>query len=1321
MVKYFLSILVVVGLLACGGGKKDEPYIFPSVVPSEGVPQGGGGGPGEGGTPCRNDSDCEDGQLCREEQCTLVTEVVCENDTECEEEKICKEGEDGKKGCVSGCRTDEDCADGERCTENNSCQPVIGEDLCEVEFDSTLTLYIDATRSASDAPSRCENYPPAAEGGEHTDLYCCREPNQMSPEPLNGNDRFCAAPGTLALTRFRGNLPMKLKFDLSNGCKVYVATTDFPEFRLDNSAIEAALAIDGGGTYERLRDHIAVSDCHETENGGISIDGLPLQFMIRIYDNYNRCQICGSDCTDHTTDGEEECVGPAFSRWFSDLSSSANPPPVQSFQILPGLANDFLRLTTGPVEISPLSGTEGVGAISISGLPSSFDPATGKTALSLVTGLIVPNGSESDPERGTGQLGASLGNAVMAAEIKGILRNPAKEDQTIEGLADLRENCGGGGEGGGTTLNLSASLATPLRQGETLIETPPLTTGEGGKIVIDLCLPGTHQDGNCTPVSSADLPFAKQDGDPLFPEIAERFVQRAATLSLTIGAGSNQNIDLNVPDQIGPFKILNANALNSGVFAPIVNSTINLEMEFHPEMAGSGCSSSNGLVTCTTGEVRISESPEIALVLHGFGRPPAPLMELAELNLKEPDQGGTPIPIQYPPPTVMFDEQIVGIQTENRLFRISNRGVRNLELIDIEAQDLNLNFRIGAIYQGESFTNREWCENRESCGDADQWSVPPNGQRDLFFFLNYGPFAKPRITAADRRRQDETLLMIEATNLQPATVQLTGIAKQDRRGTLSVYLEDESRFTASRIECDPNCPDGVRQVTTDAETTHLFRTDNLLVSFRQDGTERDFYLKNDGVSGTEDIVIESRPRFSGTDIGKFCIKWTDLNETECHAEESGEETSESPAFRVTLGPNDPPLKIATIQFDVPEGSTEYRIFESGLQINAYSGRPGSRPKIGGAPSDLGSGTRIDFALKGSNGAPGGTRNLIVHRLMGGMDSRLSESLQKTRILTTATRGILDRAGITDITRYLDRFNLPGGIWLDPVSGTAILKPIFTNIDADRGNPVPATSPDFNGVRIYNAVGSEVGQLQTEHRFQCENYSGLHSCSYFYLYLSDWEAADQSPSCGSGKVTVSRSNFSNILNPTIASEADCIQSYYNDPVSPALAHGTYDPVTGELSFSNLAVRLFSPVVPALGNESIDAILQLALTTECISPGFVPDQAAQSKRLVPENTLNDPGRTPQDTTCEPCFDQALMGLEGRNPVSPYVEGSRCADPNELHGRRLLEPDMSGTLDRGLDGSLPEGSITMDLAGVARISSPNNQAQGTMMYIIIKAEIQ
>ncbi|MBI2982457.1 MAG: hypothetical protein HYY44_09270 [Deltaproteobacteria bacterium] len=1291
--RLFLLLVSLSFLGACAGGGKDEPFIFPSVIPSEGTPPPTGPRGPEAEIPCEENSDCPEGQVCSDGKCAAETEVVCEKDEECEAGKICKIGEDEKGSCVEGCRTDGQCRAGERCTENNSCQPVVGEDLCETEFEATLALYIDATNMANppgDAPSACSNYP----SPPHTDLYCCHTTSE-TPPPLNGEERFCARDETLALTRFRGSQPMKMKFDFSNGCKVYVATADFPAFRLDNTALEAALVIDTGGTYDRLRDHVAVSDCHETEEGGIAIDNLPFQFMIRLYDNFNRCQILGGG----------DCVGPSFSRWFSDFGPTSNPPPNQSFQILPGLSRDFLHLTTSAIEVTPLPGTADVAPIRISGTPATFDPGTGKTRLSLVTGLIVPEGTASNPDQGTGQLGAALGNAVMVAEISGILRNPAKEDGTIESLSDLRENCGGGGSNGVSVVNLTASVATPLRQGELLSENLPVTKDDNGRISVDLCLPGTHDPNGCVPAMATDLPFAKEDGDPLVPGIEGRFIQQA-TVTLTIGAGSNQNLDLNVPDQVGPFKIINANELNTAIFAPIVSSAIGLQMEFHPELASQGCSSSNGQVTCSS-EVRIGENPEITLSLHGFARPPAPSIEIAELNLAQTNLEGTRLAIDSTtPPIVSFSEQIIGIQTENKLLRISNKGVRSLDVTSIEAQDINLNFRVGAVYQGENFDEREWRGNRE------QWSIPPDGRGDLFFFLNYGPFARPVITSLDRRRTDHTLLKVEATGLSPATATLTGIAKQDRRGTLAVYLQDESRFTASGTVCDPLCPEGVDQVVSETETAHLFRGNNLLISFRQDGTERALYLKNDGLSGTEEIVIESRPQFSGTDVGKFCIKWTDLEETECHTEGSAE-GKDAPAdtFRITLIPGEK-RKIATVQFDVPETTPEYQIFQAQLQLSAYSGRPGNRPKIGGVSNDTGSGTQVVFNLKGSNGAPGGTRNLIVHRLIAGIDKdgrRLSDSLQKSRVLSTATRGILDRAGISDLS-YLNRFTLPGGISLDPIAGTAILSPIYTPVDPP-GSLTPRES--LEGIRIYNSIGNTINPpVLSEYSFQCEE-APSHTCSYFYFYLSDWRIADRSPSCAGTKVAVSDTDLRNLLDPV--TEGDCIEEYYEAPESPARSVGTFDPVTGEISFADLAVRLFTPLVP-VPRAPLDAILRLSLTTECVSANFVPDPGAQAKRLVPQSVIDDPG-----AGCAPCFNREWMGLGGENPVSFFIHGPQCSDPDELHGRRLLEVDTTGTMDRGAEGELPAGALTFDLAGVAQLASTDPRGNEAMMYIVIKAEIE
>jgi hypothetical protein len=228
--------------------------------------------------------------------------------------------------------------------------------------------------------------------------------------------------------------------------------------------------------------------------------------------------------------------------------------------------------------------------------------------------------------------------------------------------------------------------------------------------------------------------------------------------------------------------------------------------------------------------------------------------------------------------------------------------------------------------------------------------------------------------------------------------------------------------------------------------------------------------------------------------------------------------------------------------------------------------------------------------------------------------------------------------------------------------------------------------------------------------QCEAGSSP-QCSYFYVYLSDWDTADTSPACAGGKYVVSRTDFGNALNPAVASEADCLETFLGAEGSEGDLHGRFDPVTGVVDFQNIALRLFSPVVPVFGFQAIDAVLQTSLTTECLTAARIPDSEALGNRLVPERVSGD---TPP--LCGPGFDRRLMGLEGQNPVALYTGGS-CADPNELHGRRMGAADTSGTFDPPLS----DESLTFDLAGVARIVSSSANATGKMMYIVIKAEIE
>lgn len=1305
-----MGILIAILASGCGAGGKDTPFVFPPFGPTseESPPPPSacttnsdceadeecrdGRCVTRGTRPCDSNEDCAENEVCQDGSCAPQTTGSCETDDGCETGEICKDN-----ACVAGCRADTDCESGEFCdTASNICKVVLPAESCEVEFDSYLELRADAPSATSDIPPLCSD--PAYLNPPHTDLICCTAANFDNPGTTPfGNPLECDVTDHLTITRYHAAGPMRLRFDLSGGgCRVLLAATDFPEYRLENSGLDASLIIDAGATSTdpRLREATAVSNCRETENG-IEIDGLPLQFMVRLYENFTRCQLGFSSCEGTSS----------FSRWFFDLSSATSPPPPDTIQILPGLSNPPFLLTTGSDSESPAEGVSNVQPISTIGIPMRLDPATGQTVLQISAAWRMPNDSTADPDAGTGQLTGPLANAVMTAEIGGTVRNPNKADGTILSLADLAANCGTGGGGGGTALSLEASITVP---DEELSQTLEVEGDADTGFTISACLPGLRVDETCSFLPSPALPFAKEVGDPFFPETFRRF-EKDAVISLTIGNGSTATLDFDIPTEAGPFRVLNADLLNTVSIAPVADSQINLEMRFEPERAE--CREEAGEIRCDDFELVISQNPRIALRLSGKARIAAPLLRLDEISPVSPHTATTLLaPRVDSPPLLEFPERIVGVQAHSKLLRLSNEGVREALVDTLNAQDLEQNFRIGSVYQGECFSG---CPHpRVWRGGQDQWAVPPDGEDDLFFFITYGPFARRPVTSCGgiaNLRCDSSSLIVAAEGAAPVIVPMAGTAKREQRAIASLYIQDESRFTASGSVCGEGC------VTVGSE--HLYRAENLLFSFRQDGSARALYLRNDAEPGREDLRVPSQPELlvDGPNTGKFEIDWED-----------GEEGEENVTYPLLIGTGDE-KKIAMIRFDVPEGDVDYRIFDATFLLRVSSGDgTGDRPLIGGGEPTAGSGPEVRFALKGANGAPEGLTDLIIHRLFSGMDFVLAGTVQRSRIASSTTRGILERyqsqQGLSsvDFGRYQESYRLADRLDLNPVTGQATLLPIFTLVDANFASP--QSTGELGGIRLFFGPGSAPNATDYEYRIQCERDGG--DCSYVYLYLASWEIVDQVPAgegCVSGRPAISSApvsdpntrSLTNVLDPQPqnAGQVTCMRNFLEE-TAEARAVGTFDPVTGEISIPNLAVRLFAPSTDIVGDA--DSVLHLSLTTECITGEFVPDSSVGASRLVPPNTLNDTA-----------FDSFLMvppGATWTNPLQPYAGGG-CAD-RELHGRRMqltgsdgaiLNGDTSG----GYDGATVE-SLNLDLAGVGRMASSAAQGRGKMMYIIIKAEI-
>jgi hypothetical protein len=337
-------------------------------------------------------------------------------------------------------------------------------------------------------------------------------------------------------------------------------------------------------------------------------------------------------------------------------------------------------------------------------------------------------------------------------------------------------------------------------------------------------------------------------------------------------------------------------------------------------------------------------------------------------------------------------------------------------------------------------------------------------------------------------------------------------------------------------------------------------------------------------------------------------------------------------------------------------------------------------------------------------------------LIAGFSGKINQGLQKTLIVSTSTKGVLTRFNAQsgpdiNINSLAEVFTLKGGISLDPVTGQATLKRIVTRVDADPNNPASPSSGSLQGLRLFNAPGSQPSQ--TEYFAECSAASS-HNCAFFYLYIGDWAGSTTASSCNgaskfpvipnySGAQAERDALFAQVMKPDVDAEFSCLSGAngFKDKI------GIFDPVTGEVTFRDLAVRLYAPNIPALSNSDVDATIRLTLTTGCLGQEDVPDSTARSQFLVPSSTIND---SSFNTTLAPT-----------NALLPYVDqtGTVCGAQRQLHGRSMFTPDTTDTLDNASDSDTLnfEG---FDLAGVGRNVASATSVAPANMYIVIKAEV-
>lgn len=1232
----------------------------------------------------------------------------------------------GSTSGPTGCTADSQCPSGQVCNTTSHACELPG--ACAVDFNATLTLKIDDDFSAGhfNSPSKCCEYadvdggstcPALAAGNldhflqspsENTDLYCCSTdsgnviPGTTPEIYCDTENRHGGAP-ELAATRWPAHLggKIRLKFAISNGganCQVALVRNLFPQFRLENTALDASIVIDAGKDYQTLppspsqalnADEVT-APCTATVDGSgnvsVAIPSLPLRFMTHLYENFIKCTTIddlGSSCSS----------GPFTRRYLGEAPGS--------FQIIPGFNFQPLALTTGSSSANPTNPANQAGPMTLQGDPLHYDAATSKTKLTLVTAFALPPNTSTarDDATGTGQLLAELGNALLSAEIRGTVTKT--DGQPIQTLADLTTNCGSGGGGGtsgggGNRLELAMNTSfdavtdTLTVTGNPTAPTEPFTA--------EACIPGGHAGATCATVSPALLPFAKDvaAGDPVAG--AESKFIKEGTLVIQSAGASTATMTLQVPETAGAFRIVNSAALQNVPLAPGNSQTLNVR--FEPETNAAGCTTTGGVVNCQA-SLTLSSSHNVTVTLKGTAKPPAAELKLEEIGAAAPNAAvGTLLPA-VSVPTVAFGETILGGQTRTKLYKVTNSGVRNLVINGIQAQDVQRNFRLGSVYQGADFQSRVWKVG------MNPWTVTPAADSQFFAWLNYGPFGK--VSGGGDTRADSGALVVD-TSAGVATVNLTGTAKKDTRAALALYVEDPNRFAVTG-ESDPD----LKTVTDGAETRHLYLARNLLWSFRQDSTPRVAYVFNNAAASNVDNLVVTHLKFN-PDAGPKLAFTPDANPqtTACLA---AAEAATEPCATLTPTGDTSGLKLGTITF-TPSAGGSYSVTEGSLVVKAYS-RPlvgageGSPPKVAGVNTIPGS-PLVAYGMKGANGAPSGTFDLKVHRLIAGFSNKINQGLQKTLIVSDATKGILRRFNDgpgTDVNldQMKDVFTLQDGMILNPVTGQATLKSIVTVVDADPNNP---TSPSvLDGLRLYNAPGSN--PAQTEYLAECVT-APSHNCAFFYLYIGRWAGSIESTTCNGGTkfpviTTYAGSQadrdaqFASVMKPDVPAEFTCL----NGPSGMRdHAAGIFDPVTGEISFNDLAVRLYAPNVPALSNNDVDATIRLSLTTGCVRQDLVPDTTAQAQYLVPNSTLNDSS-----------FNTTLMPT---NPLLPYVDipGTTCA-ARELHGRPMFSTDTTNTLDNDTDSD-DLNFEGFDLAGIGRNVTSQTSVAPANMYIIIKAEV-
>lgn len=636
-------------------------------------------------------------------------------------------------------------------------------------------------------------------------------------------------------------------------------------------------------------------------------------------------------------------------------------------------------------------------------------------------------------------------------------------------------------------------------------------------------------------------------------------------------------------------------------------------------------------------------------------------------------------------PVINFSDATLGVERQTRIYRIANTTASEIEVNSIQVQDSQKNFRQGPIYIGRTLNDSAWAI-------AGSSSVRIPAGNNGFFFVTYGPVGSMVTNCGEDTAQptrcDSASLMIRSSNpaISNATIALRGRATRDTRAVFEMYLQDESILEAFRTAASG---------FTGMERLNLVKNPaEALMSLRQDERPRALYIKNANGSAAQldRLVLREMPILAGANADRF-----------------GFTPEMGMTFPLSINPGQT-VKIGMLTQSAVT-ATDYQKFLAELRLNIQSvpagagammGMSGRPPILGGYVSADGRPDRshtgpamgaLAIRVGRAVNAPSGIMDLRINRLFAGLSAPLVSGTPT--LVSSTTKGIATRAGV-DVNQYTEVYNLPNGASFDPRAGTMRLNPITTDIQ-----PMGRTR-DVTGIRLFDGPGSDPA---SSYQFQCASNSSA-SCGYFYLQVGDWSSTSRS--CEGRPLISANPIGGNTSAVALPQNITCLR---NPTTGLVPIDGVYDPVTGEVSFQNIAIRLFAPSTPGLGNADIDAVLQVGLTTECVKDSYIPDPQARSGRL-----LNNVAAINPRTVVRYVTDSGFP-----NPLSQYV-GSGC-DANELGGRRMGMADMTNTLDNAGD---PVGPFTFDLAAVGRIRagdfntrSPIDQANGKMMYIIIKAE--